>query len=252
MVKEREDLAAGAFDKIITRYAATDRVDDAKKMLADMHYPIPKPTADEIAESKKEEASRGELSYKRLALGYIDRGPDRAIVSASRGVEPTLTDPPLVSAPQLAAQVNREMGILEGKNLQSLAVANKGTAPSGGNAVSSDVSGSGGVSVERISGPIPEGQTPPHSDDSAAPPDNSAIPELKPITDNTTPDTTQQTPPPPQINQVQEQGEGTPSSSTATGTDTANTQAQSGQQSDQGYSTNKPKKKKGLRKLNPF
>jgi outer membrane protein assembly factor BamD len=236
MVKERDDLAAATYAKIITQYSATDRVADARKMLAEMHYPVPTPTAQELAASKALEASRGELGYKDLMMDYLHRGPDQAIVAAPKVGEPVMVDPKPTNAPELAAQVNREMAnVLAGKQAQ------------GG--------GGEGVSVEQIKGPIPN-DAPPRSDDANAPPaDNNGIPELKPIPDNSTPDPAQGTAPPVQINQVQN-GTAESSSSSATATTdstTPNAQPAQGAPADKtDYSTNKPKKKKGLHKLNPF
>jgi hypothetical protein len=149
-----------------------------------------------------------------------------------------MVDPKPTNAPELVTQVNQEMvRIAEGK-------------PAAGG-------GGEGVSVEQIKGPLPN-DAPPHSDDAnAAPADNNEIPVLKPITDNSTPDPNQGAAPPVQVNQVQNGVGANPaaSSSTATGPagPAAAAQATPGTPTDQtDYSTNKPKKKKGLHKLNPF
>jgi outer membrane protein assembly factor BamD len=240
MVKEREDLAAAAYARIVTRYPAMERAADARKMLAEMHYPVPTPTPEEIAASKALEASRGELGYKDLLMDYLHRGPDQAIVAAPKaGFEPVMQDPKQTNAPDLAWEVNRELANI---------VTSKQSQGGGGE----------GVSVEQVKGPIPN-DAPPRSDANTQPPDNG-VPELKPITDNSTPDSTQTATPPVQVNQL-ENGAGATtagSSSTATGSAsdsaTPNAQAAAGAApTDQAaYSTNKPKKKKGLHKLNPF
>jgi outer membrane protein assembly factor BamD len=240
MVKEREDLAAAAYSRIVTKYPAMARAADARKMLAEMHYPVPTPTPAEIAASKALEASRGELGYKDTVMDYLHRGPDQAIVAAPKAGEPVMVDPKPTNAPDLAAQVNQEMvRIAEGK-------------PGAGG-------GGEGVSVEQVKGPIPN-DAPPRSDDAnTQPADNNEIPVLKPITDSSASDSTQTATPPVQVNQL-ENAAGTTaagSSSTATGatagSSAPNAQAAQATPADQtDYSTNKPKKKKGLRKLNPF
>jgi len=247
MVKDREDLAAAAFAKIITRYPAMDRVADAQKQLAAMHYPVPKPTAAAIAQSKAEEASRSELGYKARAMDYLHRGPDQALANAVKKGDPTLTDPKQVSAPELITQVNQKMARV--------------IVDSGGG-------GSEKVSAETVNGPVPN-EAPPRSDadpgkpatDSQPAVDQNGIPELKPIqNDSTQPDANQQATPPTQLNEVQSGGDNSAASGSSSSNATAGTNgsgsgdqaSQTTPQSSDEYSTNKPKKKKGLRRLNPF
>ena len=52
--------APRAYSQIITRYPIMDRVDDAKKRLAALHQPIPRPTKAAVAQNKAEEESRRE------------------------------------------------------------------------------------------------------------------------------------------------------------------------------------------------
>ena len=258
LVKEREDLAAKAFSRIITVYPATDRVGDAKKMLAAMHYPVPTPTPAEIAESKKIEASRGDPGFRDKFMASLHKGPSENIARAPKAGEPTLVDPPQTSAVTLTKNLTEE--ILKataaertgGNSVTTQAATGTGTPPPSEAAPSS--SGSEGAGVEIVQPP-----------QGSQPPDPNAIPELTPITDGSKPpESTQPATPPPQLNEVQTGDSSAASSSStsstaagATGTDNsqtnqANQANQSNQQDKTDYSTSKQKKKKGLRKMIPF
>ena len=249
MVKQREDMAAAAFSEIITKYPSMDRAEDAKKMLASMHYPVPTPTPAEVAESKKLEESRGEPSMRDRFMAQLHRGPDDQIHQAAKIGDPPLTDPKQTGAPDLIKQLNEQVA----------AIAKE---PAGG-------SGDNKLSVEAGSGAPPPNEAPPRSEPSTGASveivpngnntDANGVPELTPVTDNSAPaENAQPATPPQQINEVQNGNDasGPSSSSSSTGASgTGATKAQAGQasQSDQtDYSTSKHKKKKGLHKLNPF
>ena len=258
MVKEREDLAAAAFAKIITQYPATDRVADARKMLESMHYTVPTPTPEAIAESKKIEASRGDPSLREKVLANLHKGPTENIDRAAKAGDPTLTDPPLTSPVALIRQMNEELlkAMTTGKPGDKVTAAANGTsAPPPSEAVPSS-GGSEGVGVE-IVGNQPSGGAPPNQP--APTTDPNGIPELTPVTDSSKPPETPGTAtPPPQVNEVQNPGDSSGSSSSssnAAGSTTPGSKdqaAQGTQQAQPDYSTSKQKKKKGLHKLIPF
>jgi outer membrane protein assembly factor BamD len=255
LIKEREDLAAAAYAKIITRYPMMDRVGDAKKALEAMHRPVPTPTAQAIAQNKAEEESRGSTSMYGRLKGNLRKGPDMA--EAVHHGEPVLVDPTQTSAVQLLQEFNQHMQ----------------------RAVAESMSGGGGtgkISIERPTGNQPLTNEPaPRSDAGAqgspdgstvgAQPgaaDSNAIPELKPIApENSGQDNgaAQTATPPTQLNEVDQPKPTTDtssssSSSSSTSSDGTPASAQAGQttQPNTDYSTNKPKKKKGLRKVIPF
>src|SRR5262249_14286837 len=68
--------ASVAYDKIITRYPMMDRADDARKRLAVLNQPIPRPTKGAVAQNKAEIASRSETSMGQRFMGMIKKGPD--------------------------------------------------------------------------------------------------------------------------------------------------------------------------------
>jgi outer membrane protein assembly factor BamD len=55
MIEELTKEASAAYSQIITRYPLMDRGDDAKKRLAALHQPIPRPTKAAVAQNRKEE-----------------------------------------------------------------------------------------------------------------------------------------------------------------------------------------------------
>ena len=58
LVKEYLDSAAQVYSKIVTRYPAMPRYQDARRRLAAIDRPVPTPTPEAIAQNKKEVASR--------------------------------------------------------------------------------------------------------------------------------------------------------------------------------------------------
>ena len=236
MVKQVEDNAANAYSRIITRYPATNRADDARKALEAMHRPVPTPTPEALALNKKEEESRGKASMWGNMMGNLHKGPDSTTIVATKVGEPPLVDPPQTGAPQIINQTDEDM-----RNF----------------AKSMTNSGSSKVTLEPVgkSGTPAANEPIPRSDNNNTPDPNS-IPELQPIQNpNDSSSATQgQTAPPTQLNEVgapdqkavDANGQSSSSSSSAS-------QGQS-QTSDQkpDYSTSKKKKKKGLGKLNPF
>ncbi|HVZ15832.1 MAG TPA: outer membrane protein assembly factor BamD [Terriglobales bacterium] len=244
MVKQREDLAAAAFSRIITRYPVTERAEDAKRMLEAMHRPVPTPTPEAIAQNKAEEASRGETGLRDRLMGSLHKGPSEQEALAVKVGEPTLTDPKQTGAPDLLRQANSDM---------EKAVAQAINRNSGGNK----------ISVQAVPGaPLPN-EAPPRSDQGAlgsapAANDPNAIPELKPVApENASDSETQNQLPPTQINEVQNSSDPSTASSSSSSSSNSNNAtaqpAQSGQQDKaDSYSTSKQKKKKGLHKLNPF
>jgi outer membrane protein assembly factor BamD len=248
MLEEFTKEAAGAYSEIITRYPVMDRGDDAKKRLAALHQPIPRPTKAAVAQNQAEEESRRESSPLDLALSLVKKGPN--VDLAAHAGEPTLVDPTPVAANQDAgATALRAMGLTSGEH---------------------------GLTVETVKGGIPlanepaprsDAPPPPNADPFARPnPSNAPDPnELKPSAEATVlkpsgpPDPNELTPaagvqsavvntqaasPPVQVNEIQ-QAQAASSSATVAG-------ANSNVATDQEVSSSKKKKKKGLKKIIPF
>ena len=250
MIKQREDLAAAAYSQIITRYPVTDEVASAKKMLEAMHRPVPTPTPAAIAQNKAEEASRESTGMFGRMMGNLHKGPDMA--AATKVGDPVLVDPKQTSAPELLQDVNKEMA-------EALASANGG----GNNKVTLEPGGKGQPAPNE---PAPRSDSGPVGNSPGAT-DPNGIPELKPVAPENTSQTDNaagQALQPTQINEVKPaepppdgtSSSGSSSSSTAdsanSGSANSGTQASGTPQQNSDYSTNKPKKKKGIHKIIPF
>jgi outer membrane protein assembly factor BamD len=228
--------AAQAYDLLITRYPMMDRADDARKRLAALNQPIPRPTKGAVARNKAEIASRGETSTVQALMGVIKRGPD--VSRAEQVGEPTLTDPEPVSVTGLQtkelkavmdamAPGKKQVGVEVGKPDQDQQ-STAGTAPS-------------------TEAPASSGS--PFAQAAATQPPANDPNELKPNVQQQDPNELKPTdsgpeaalPPPTQVNEIA-QGQSTSSATNADDQTPA---------TDQEMSSSK-KKKKGLRKIVPF
>src|SRR5579871_106555 len=235
--------ASEQYDKILTRYPVMDRSDDAKKRLAALHQPIPRPTKAALAQNKAEDESRRDSSAMQKIMGFVRKGPDTsqsATIDGCPQCQPTLVDPEVTAAQDVMKhETMAAMGIPEGKAVAGVEVIHKeqpsGTTPEAGAADNGVPSGSpfGRTAANSASG---QGAT---ADPNELKPNTPAdANELTP--NNSSPD--QNLPPPPQVNEIA-QGQ----SSTANASADENAPA-----SDKDISSSKKKKKKGLKKLNPF
>jgi outer membrane protein assembly factor BamD len=236
MIKQAEDNAATAYDRILTRYPVMERAVDAKRALEGMHRPVPTATPDAIALNKKEQESRSETGMMGRIMNNLHKGPD--VAQAVKIGDPTLIDPPPTSAPQLIHQANEDML----------------------NAAAGAKSGGGKVTLEPVKAGTPPPNQPVPRSDSNETPDNNGVPELAPIPNSDSNATPAQTTPPTQVNemnnpehQTNDANAQTSSSSSSTqpaATTVSQSQDQSGQNAD--YSSSKKKQKKGIRKIVPF
>jgi len=228
LIEQLSKHASDQYARILTRYPLMDRSEDAKKRLAALHQPIPRPTKAAVAQNKAEIASRGERTMFGQMRDLIRKGPD-----VSRA--PTVGNPTLVDTEPIAP---------------SLVVQREFAAPSSDEKTATvEVmnSKSGGDSVPPIANPLappgsplanPSNAGPPAPDPNELKPTAPADPnELKPADSAT--DTS--LPPPTQVNEIPQ---GQSSSVTTKADDTP--------ASDQEISSSKKKKKKGLSKINPF
>jgi len=227
--------AAAEYSKILTRYPLMDRSDDAKKRLAALHQPIPRPTKAEVAQNRKEMDSRSEATKVQMLMSLLRKGPD--VASAAKVGDPSLADPEPVSAHGVLGKETQEMMEPGPKGSVGIEILNPKQPGSTDAAPPADTTPPEGSPFGRT----PAATTPPAGPDpNELKPNAPADPnELKP-TDN---GGDQALPPPPQVNEIQ-QGQ---SSSSATAKSDDSTPA-----SDQDLSSSKKKKKKGLKKVVPF
>ena len=224
--------ASEAYDKILTRYPMMDRSDDAKKRLAALHQPIPRPTKAMVAQNKAELASRNETTMAQKFMGIIKKGPD--VAAAAHKGEPTLTDPEPVAATNVvrgeafaAAGVSEKTASVEIVKPDQPSAADAAGAAGTNPASASPFGAASGT--PNASGPDPNELKP------SAPADPN---ELKPASDGADPSL----PPPVQVNEI---AGGQSSSANATADDSTPA-------TDQDLSSSKKKRKKGLKKIVPF
>src|SRR5215470_15821221 len=99
LVKAYNDRAADAYVRVVTHYAMAPHVEDAKDRLIAMGRPVPEPTQAQLAESEAEEGSRTTVKLKDRAMLLVKQGP--STVRSARVGEPTMTDTPQTTAPQV-------------------------------------------------------------------------------------------------------------------------------------------------------
>ena len=226
--------ASEEYSKILTRYPLMDRSDDAKKRLAALHQPVPRPTKGAVARNRAELESRGESSAIQKMMGIMKKGPD--VANAAKVGDPSLADPePVAATSVIRSETVAASGVPE--NSVGVEIV-KPEQPAADTAVpNADATPGGGSPFGRTTTAItPPGAADPNELKPAAAADPN---ELKPTSDS---GADQALPPPPQVNEIQ-QGQ---SSSTATAT-ADNTPA-----SDAELSSSKKKKKTGLKKIVPF
>jgi len=233
-IEELGNHAAEQYAKILTRYPVMERSDDAKRRLAALHQPIPRPTKAQVAQNRAEEESRQESTTMQRLMSVIKKGPD--VATAARVGSPTLVDPTPVSARDVVGREARTA--LEPPRKGGLGIDIVKPEQPGANEPP-PTSDSSTANATPFGQPAANAQ-PPAADPNELKPNAPADPnELKPI-DNAGDQTP---PPPPQVNEIRS-GE---SSSSATAAADGSAPA-----SDQEISSSKKKKKKGMKKIVPF
>jgi outer membrane protein assembly factor BamD len=99
LMKAYDDQAADSYSRVVTHYSMAAHVEDARERLIALNRTVPDPTKEELADSEAEEQSRTGITFKDRALILVKRGP--VTVNAARIGEPTLVDPPQITAPEV-------------------------------------------------------------------------------------------------------------------------------------------------------
>jgi len=225
--------AAQAYDHIITRYPMMDRADDARRRLAALHEPIPRPTKGAVAQNKAEIASRGDATITQRFMEIVKKGPD--VSRAVRVGQPQLTEMEPLSAQQVVTgEAFSALGVGENKlGVQIVKPDQKSSEDEA--AAASSTPAEGASPFGRPAAAAAPAAADPNELKPVAPADSN---DLKPADNGTDPSL----PPPAQVNEIHN---GSSSSATATNDDNAPA-------SDKDLSSSKKKKKKGIQKLNPF
>jgi outer membrane protein assembly factor BamD len=224
--------ASEAYSKVLTRYPLMDRSDDARKRLAALHQPIPRPTKGEVARNRAEMESRGASTTVQKLIGIVKKGPD--VANAAKVGDPPLADPEPVAA---TAVIRSETVSASGTGEKSVGVEIvKPDQPAPDAGASPDATPAGGSPFGNAAAAT---SPPAAADANELKPNAAADPnELKP----TDTGSDQALPPPPQVNEIQS---GQSSSHTASADDSTPA-------SDADLSSSKKKRKKGLKKIVPF
>jgi outer membrane protein assembly factor BamD len=246
MNQELTKEAAQAYSEILTRYPIMERADDAKKRLAALHQPIPRPTKAAVAQNRAEDESRRENTTLAKLMSVVKKGPD--VDQATKLGEPTLVDPTPIAANQEALRTTREaMGIPTGEHGLQVETVNGGAPGANEPAPRSDTAAAAGSSnpfanAGTAAAPDPNELKPTEASvvKPAGKPDAN---ELVPTADAQAPGD-QPLPPPVQINEIKQ---GQPASSSVASADSNSALA-----SDKDISSSKKKKKKGLKKILPL
>jgi outer membrane protein assembly factor BamD len=244
--------ASAAYSQIITRYPVMVREDDAKKRLAALHQPIPRPTKAAVAQNKAEEESRIEAGTLDRAMDLVKKGPD--VTQAAKVGEPTLVDPTPVSANQVAKETMRQaMGLPAGERGVSGEIV-KGDGPPAANQPAPRSDAPTVANADPFARPNTANAADPNELKPTAAPDpneaKSSAPdpnELKPMPETQNAAVSDAAAPPPmQVNEIQQ-------AATSSGGDAAaSSSSDSNLASDKDVSSSKKKKKKGLKKILSF
>jgi outer membrane protein assembly factor BamD len=240
-IGELSKKAGQAYSQILTRYPLMDRSDDARKRLAALKQPIPRPTRGEVARNRAELNSRSDASVVQKALGLVKKGPDTS--GAAKVGEPSLADPEPVAATSIirsetyaAAGVSeKSVGVEVVKPDQPASDATGALGAGAAGAPGTDATATGGSAFGKT--PASSVAAPAQDPNELKPTANADPNELKPT--DTAGD--QALPPPPQVNEIQQGGS---SSAVATADNTPASDAE--------LSSSKKKRKKGLQKIVPF
>jgi outer membrane protein assembly factor BamD len=248
MLGELTKDAASAYSQIITRYPAMERETDAKKRLAELHQPIPRPTKAALAQSRAEEESRHDASTLDRLVGVVKKGPD--VAQAAKVGDPTLVDPTPVSANQLATDTMRKaLGPPAGERGLAAEIVKDGPPAANEPAPRSDSPPANGQPFARANTPADPNELKPATPDPnelkpSGPPDPN---ELKPTAvSQSAASSDAALPPPVQLNEIQ-QGPASAGSGAVASSSSATELA-----SDKDVSSSKKKKKKGLKKILSF
>jgi outer membrane protein assembly factor BamD len=250
--------AAESYSQIITRYPLMEREADAKKRLAALHQPVPRPTKAAVAQNRAEEDSRREANTMDRLMSVVKKGPDTS--EAAKVGEPTLTDPTPVSANQLAAESMRKMsGLPAGEHGLSVeTVKPDGALGASDPAPRSDAPAPATANADPFARPATTTADPNELKPNATP-DSNALKATTPADPNELkPNAVAQSaqagdapvPPPVQVNEIQ-QAQNTTAQAGST-SDTSSSTSAANLASDQDISSSKKKKKKGLKKIIPF
>ena len=242
MAAKFQKHAIDAYSRIITRYPAKARANDARHRLQALNAPVPVPTAEALAQSKAEEQSRHAIGMTDKVLNNFRKRPDMA---KAPGVgEPNMSDEEVDSAVDMLKDLNQQLrlgvepvrggtGAVPGANQPAPGTSAPAESTAAGSAAPADSSGGSSSSA----GSTPADPAAGSAAAAGSAPGGSA-------TTASASSSSEGAAPPAALPQVNEAASSTQGSAQTT----------NGNQSDNSKhdSTSKKKKKSGLRKIIPF
>ena len=255
LIESFDKQAGEAYSKILTRYPAMARADDARARLVALHQPVPRPTKTMLAQNKAEEDSRKHESMTAALMGAVERRPD--VSAAAKVGDPSLQDQDLRDPGQIVKQAiagaAKPPASKEGISVQTTNI-NPGEnqpAPRSDTPTPTETQGDANSTAQQPAPPDPnELKATPAAANTDQQPTANDPNELKPNVAADAPPA----PAPPQVNEIQK-GDPPP----AVQNDAAKPVASSpsvadGQQlaTDSDLTSSKHKKKKGLHKVIPY
>jgi outer membrane protein assembly factor BamD len=248
VIEEWTKEAAAAYSQIITRYPVMEREDEAKKRLAALHQPIPRPTKAAVAQNRAEEESRQEASTLDRLMSVVKKGPD--VAQASKVGDPTLVDPtPVAARDVVTTSMRQAMGAPAGEHGLLVEAVKDATPTANEPAPRSDATSANNQPFARANTAADPNELKPAAPDPnelkpGGPPDPN---ELKPVAESQSAASADAAlPPPVQINEIQQGPSSSGSGAVASATSSSNLAT------DKDISSSKKKKKKGLKKILVF
>lgn len=107
LVAQFENKAIEAYSKIVTRYPAMSRADDARKRLTALNAPVPLATPAAIAANKAEQQSRRNERMSEKLMGNFKKHP--SVARSTQVGEPSLTEEEIASAPAMIQDMNNQI-----------------------------------------------------------------------------------------------------------------------------------------------
>lgn len=156
LATEYDQKAIEAYSRIITRYPAMERAEDARRRLTAMKAPVPKPTPEALAQNKAEEKSRQSSGRITKVMGNFRKHPD--VAKAAKEGDPPMDEEEVQSAAAVVQHLNAE--IMEASGKATIESAKAGTDA------------------------VPANQPPPSSQDSQPPASNTTAPAPPPRTND--------------------------------------------------------------------
>jgi outer membrane protein assembly factor BamD len=244
MIAQWTKEATAAYSQIITRYPVMEYDDFAKKRLAAMHQPIPRPTKAAVAQNRAEEDSRREASPVDRLMSVVKRGPD---VSQSAKVgEPNLVDPTPVAARDEVQRTLREaMGPPAGEHGLQVEIKDANGTPAPNEAAPRSDAPPAAAADANPFGRLNTGADPNELKPVATPDANTGAPDPNELKPSAAP-AEAPVAPPTQVNEIQQAAPVSGSGDNASSSSTAQLAT------DEDVSSSKKKKKKGLKKVLAF